>query len=163
MKKKVLCSPYHVSTACGAKDDGDWKSVKDDTGPADADDWSLEYSVRSESDSDESIESYTQCKAVLGTPMKINDSQIKSHRQPDLSQCRRYNREDLSFCGTDAGSTHYQPSLRPSADDESYADNSLFQTSQYSHGDDDRSHAVSSVSFNRSKRFRKSPFVRRLK
>jgi hypothetical protein len=165
IKSKVLCSPHHVSTACGAKDDSEWKSVKDDARPADADDWSLEYSVQSESDNDSrnSFNSSTQRKAGLGMLTKIDKSLIKPYRPPDMSQCRRYHREDLSICGTDAGSTCYQPSQCYSADAESYADNSYVQSSQYCHGDDDKSYVVSSVSYKRSKRFRKSPFVRRLK
>ncbi|KAL3806428.1 hypothetical protein ACHAXA_009626 [Cyclostephanos tholiformis] len=142
--KKVLCTPYHVSTAFSAKEDYEWKSEMDDVRSADADNWSLEYGIQIESDDDESIESSSQREACLGRSTRINDGEVKSNQQPDLSQYRHYHREDFSYCETDADSSYCQPS-------------------QFTFADDDRSYAVSSVSFQRSRRFINSPFVRRLR
>lgn len=161
-KRNVFCSPNRVPNACSEKDDRDIrKSAKDDVASVDADDWSQEHGVRSESDDDESMESCIQREADLGRSTKINIGEARSYRQPGLPQCSRYHREDLSYYGTEVGSSYYQASEYSRSDDETAADTRSYQPSQYSHVDDDRSDTVSPVSFQRSRRFRDSPFVRR--
>jgi hypothetical protein len=71
------------------------KSEKDDVRSADADDWSLEHGIQSESDDDESTESCNR-----------RENNIIDKTQSHLSQCSRYHREDLSYYGTD-GDTSY--------------------------------------------------------
>jgi hypothetical protein len=161
-KRNVFCSPNRVPNAGSEKDDRDIrKSAKDDVASVDADDWSQEHGVRSESDDDESMESCIQREADLGRSTKINIGEARSYRQPGLPQCSRYHREDLSYYGTEVGSSYYQASEYSRSDDETAADTRSYQPSQYSHVDDDRSDTVSPVSFQRSRRFRDSPFVRR--
>lgn len=156
-----MCSPERMRSAGSAQKANRRKpvTVNDD----DDDDWSVDNEIQSQYSQGQS---YPHAKSENRSPYSsnrrsphisgVNPHNANQHDRRSVGRTlqekydkslsfRHYHREDLSYYGTEAGSTYYQPS-------------------HYSRAEDDRSETVSrSDSFRHHARYRDSPFVHRLK
>lgn len=140
-KKNILCSPEGVNNSADKTKSrrSRSRSKKEVEDVDDADDWSVGADVRSGSLfrsplEDDGNESYVKSEVILAGPY---------HN-------RQYHREDLSFYGTDAGTSYY--------------DERSIDQSHYSCVNDDRSYyedVDNDRSFQRRRVYRDSPFIRR--